>query len=420
MEVTMFRCDRCGDVYEDASDLTTVINSGEVEEWCDDCVSNHASECDVCGEIVSDDELVRVWSSGSYVYACASCAEDAPECECCGDLYVDDRGGETIELYTGEEVNLCSECIREHYVMCDGCGDYVHEDDYYYDEASGRYYCPNCSETADLRGYGHTSAHRFFKCDGDPTPDLMIGVELETEDTRECEPCYLAKEIRDAAEDVTGYRDSVECKSDSSLDDGCEVASQPGTPTWHISSGLWARISDVSVARGATSHNNGNCGLHIHISRNYLSTHDALCTLDRMIQTHPAEWTRFSRRSASSLSHWCAIDDNEALGISADDTAETKREKWGKHYKGRYSAVNLMNFSTVELRLWRGTLKVSTIYATIEATAGLAIIAKELGSAGGYVESLSWSDLKDEIVAALETHDIPSSHFINYCIDRGI
>lgn len=39
--------------------------------------------------------------------------------------------------------------------------------------------------------------------------------------------------------------------------------------------------------------------------------------------------------------------------------------------RGRYQAVNLQNRNTIEFRIYNGTLKVSTLYATLQFTSNI-------------------------------------------------
>ena len=62
---------------------------------------------------------------------------------------------------------------------------------------------------------------------------------------------------------------------------------------------------------------------------------------------------------------------------------------------GRYTAVNLTNFDTVEIRMFRGTLKLNTLKATLQMVNPLVEVAVSLSDY--QVQDMSWFDFLDEI-----------------------
>ena len=94
------------------------------------------------------------------------------------------------------------------------------------------------------------------------------------------------------------------------------------------------------------SHAAGTCGLHVNISRlafgcTYEQQEAAIARLLYFVEKFWAELLRFSRRTQSQMNH--------AKNSCA----------------GRYTAVNLTNADTVEIRMFRGTLKLNTLKATL-------------------------------------------------------
>jgi hypothetical protein len=80
----------------------------------------------------------------------------------------------------------------------------------------------------------------------------------------------------------------------------------------------------------------------------------------------------FSRRREEQLSSWAGrpylpnIDRNARL-TDGELTNEALRSRQG----GRYQAVNLQNFATVEFRIFRGTLKRDTLIASIQLVSNM-------------------------------------------------
>lgn len=83
-------------------------------------------------------------------------------------------------------------------------------------------------------------------------------------------------------------------------------------------------------------------------------------------------------------------------------------DKAKKNY-GRYVAVNLCNYHTIEFRLFRGTLKYNTLIATLELVNRICDIA--LSYTDDKMYKLSWSDFVSEIT---------ESELIQYLKERQI
>jgi hypothetical protein len=137
------------------------------------------------------------------------------------------------------------------------------------------------------------------------------------------------------------------------------------------------------------SHNTSTCGFHVHCSR-YAFGEDsyvqdaAIGRVVYFVEKMWAELVRFSRRHADALERWAA-----RYATISPTTKETFKKAKDKRM-GRYVAVNLENYETIEFRLFRGTLRYETFIATLQLVSeicntAIALTDKEM-------ESLSWSD----------------------------
>ena len=99
---------------------------------------------------------------------------------------------------------------------------------------------------------------------------------------------------------------------------------------------------------------------------------------------------KFSRRSEYSMNRWAARYGYEKTGRQILDKAK-------KGNNGRYAAVNLMNWATIEFRLFRGTLKHNTLIAAIELVNEICDLAIRLTDEG--IEKMSWSEFVETIEA---------------------
>lgn len=382
-------CDRC----EEWTTEPTYEVEGEM--WCHSCAEAHAHWCAHCEEWTTG-ETYTVYTNDGEQRWCESCVDnDAVTCHCCGEYYSEDNYDvREVDVYDAGYVYLCDNCRYDNYSYCNICDRYVHDSDSYYDDDEDEYYCPDCwerhqRERRGLQGYGHTCGMRFFKDDGscveslwgDDSHRLFLGIELET-DYNDDAP-ELACDIIDAVSP-----EAFCCKRDGSLhSEGVEIVSQPATPLWHLNSGKWEDIIRIVREHGGKSHDAGTCGLHIHLSKSAL-TADAAYRIDRLFHRFSWQILKFSRRSFASL-RWCRLDSDDPLA-SIEDLDERKRRWSGNKYE-RYDAVNTTNEQTVEIRMWRGTLNRTTLRATIEFTAGLALVCNDLNDT--MAEKLTWPTL---------------------------
>lgn len=341
-------CNDCGCVIEG---LWDGYNDPDGELICEDCFHETYYECEHCRRIVYQDDIVEINDGDEYV--CESCANNYYyECSCCN-AYVTDA----LTLWNNEVV--CNHCYNNgYYYTCDNCGNLVHYDDM--DDG----YCPDCYES-----------HRDVICDHDYKPDCIFlgrnhyynepgyyGTELEIDygdDRRAC-----ASEILD----VTGG--DVYCKYDGSLDRGFEIVTHPATLEYHINNMQWDKIMEICRRYGFLSHDTTTCGLHIHASRTFFGDDKTLQDLNiaktiLLVDKHFDDIIHpFSRRKYHKLDEWARKpdagineNDNEVMAIRKGNNTENR---------GRYQAVNLCNWNTVEFRFFRGTLNLETLYASLE------------------------------------------------------
>ena len=88
------------------------------------------------------------------------------------------------------------------------------------------------------------------------------------------------------------------------------------------------------------------------------------------------------------MNRWAARYGFEKTGREILDKAK-------KGNLGRYAAVNLMNYMTIEFRLFRGTLKYNTFIAALELVDAICDLAINLSDEG--MSKMSWSEFVDTI-----------------------
>ena len=325
--------------------------------------------CSMCGCVLDDDEHTEIDDE----LICDSCAEEhTVQCDHCG---------ETIwrnDAITDEHTTLCPCCFDEHYRRCEDCGRILHDDDILW---SGDYpYCSSCYDRieTEIEDYSYKPEPIFYGDD-----NRFFGVELEIDGAGKYD------ESAARIKKQTNVRcEHIYCKSDGSLDEGFEIVTHPMTLDYHMSCMYWEDILQEAVHMGYCSHQTTTCGLHIHVNRdalgeNYEEQEKVIERILFFVELHWNELFIFSRRSQHSMNRWAARYGMEKTGKEILDKAK-------KGNTGRYAAVNLCNYSTIEFRLFRGALKVNPLYATLQFVN--RIIDTALTLSEDEIAAQSWSD----------------------------
>lgn len=260
-----------------------------------------------------------------------------------------------------------------------------------------------------------------YKNDRESREHLTFGVELECEPRNDGGNVRMdAYELSDRIDEIPGGR--TYCKSDGSLSNGVEIVSHPGTLAHHMYVMHWRQIQRTCEKAGFRSHDAANSGLHVHVGRAQLGSTDAeRDDVTRKVQVlfalYTAELTRFSRRRRSCLEQWAPID---RLGVTPDDIrhascaqlaswASARVPAYRSNHNDRYTAVNVTNSATVEIRIFRGTLKRDTPIAAIQLVSNVFEYAMD--HTWDAIRTSTWAD-----VAAYKPH----KELVNYMIARGL
>ena len=165
------------------------------------------------------------------------------------------------------------------------------------------------------------------------------------------------------------------------------------TLDYHTNHMNWQEVMKTASDLGYRSHQTQTCGLHIHVSRSafgkdYNAQEDVISRIIHFVEMHWNELLKFSRRTEENINRWAS---RYGISTTAKDTYKNAKEK---HY-GRYVAVNLENYTTIEFRLFRGTLRYKTFLAALQlvdeiCTTAIKLTDKEL-------ECMSWTDFVSRI-----------------------
>lgn len=327
-------CSECGAVLTEGT-----MHEFEGHTMCEHCLNEHTTICECCGE--------RIWRDNA------------------------ESDGRTT---------VCYNCYERSYCYCQDCGRLIYSDDaYYHDDYS---YCESCYEKLDsaaIKTYDYKPEPIFYG-----SGDLFYGVELEIDNGGESNA--NAEKLLDIA---NSNGEHIYCKHDGSIDDGFEIVSHPMSLEYHTNKMNWLEVFNRAIAMRYLSHNTSTCGFHIHVNRSaFGATHEeqeiVVARIVHFVEKHWWEIVKFSRRSEYNLNRWAA----RYATISAEVQKTYKKAKDKR--LGRYVAVNLENYDTIEFRLFRGTLKYKTFLATLQFVDMICRLAIMLDD--NAFEKMSWSD----------------------------
>ena len=410
-------CADCGEEIE--GDIYT-LKDGRVV--CEDCIDNYIL-CEECNEYVPDDEAEEV--DGEYI--CADCLEDDDKffkCSDCGEWHRRNGFYENwIETYSGDLI--CEDCYEENYRRCNGCEEIFPLDDLDDEEddcGDTIYYCADCLRSRkkrNIKEYSYkpqpifkTGTHDKFYSSKD-IQELLFGVELEID--KGCDPEETAGELCEESEDIY-------CKHDGSLNDGIEIVTHPCTLSYHINELGWDKLCKIALDHDFRSNDTRTCGLHIHVGKYQLGSDtterkETICKIILLVDRFWEYMIKFSRRTESQLNQWARRPN---INMSQKRTLEDAMEDaWYERNEGRYRAVNLQNRETIEFRLFNGTLKVNTIYATLQLVSNICKYAKTHSTEE--VMSAQWENVTSyekyqELNRYLEERNLTSVENIQPCL----
>lgn len=289
----------------------------------------------------------------------------------------------------------CDTCIHENVFSCDDCGDeYWRDDDH------------NCYNEDDddydgvIHDYGYKPRPYFFGKRSDQR--LYFGFELEVE-CMENNPTDTASEVQSL------LGDRVYIKSDSSLECGFEIVSHPHSLEELQQHFPWKHFRKFRTELSLRSWNTDTCGLHVHVSRDAFGPYDNRTERTPHLTKRQAHELRFIKLIYDNESHVTRLAGRSSPGYAnfMDKSKLISKVKWNEAEGGRHAAVNTFNTSTLEVRIFKGSLRpervlsaVELVHAGVEYTRNLKVNAKN--------KALSWLAFAGYVHTNLEKY--PNLH----------
>lgn len=321
---------------------------------------------------------------------CESCAKTYFEenggrhkfscCPCCEDTFYSDNGSWYRDsLY-------CPNCYDSSVYTCDDCGSEYWDGD--------GHECEEDDESI-IHSYSYRPSPYFFG-----KGQYYLGFELEVEARNESR--YVGAEI---AQEMLGSHAYM--KDDGSLSDGFEIVTHPHTLSDYQTNFNWEFMPKLK-REGFRSWNTDTCGLHVHVSRTAFGEGVSpwgRTDRDQLILRRQAHELRFmkliydnqrqvERIAGRAGNHYATFGDKGKL---------VDKVKFGTQSNGRYSAINTDNDATLEVRVFKGSLRkervlsaLEFVTASVEYTRDLKVTAKN--------QALSWLRFTAYVSNHMETY----------------
>lgn len=289
---------------------------------------------------------------------CTKCATEVME-EYRGQtwFWCDECSGYELEAdsRTFDGTRMCDNCYSNGVNTCDECSeDYWHSSDHDCDEDIS---------SSLIHDYSYRPRPHFF---GEASYHFGFELEVESEgNSRKIGASYV----------VDRLSPRVYLKNDGSLNEGFEIVSHPHTLDELQNKFDWETLIGLRK-QGFRSWNTSTCGLHVHVSRTAFGEVHDRSDINRT-QAHELRFIKLIydnqrqiERLAGRTSSYAKFNDKGSLA---------KRVKYN-HQDDRYEAVNSQNEKTLEVRVFRGSLKpervlsaVELVHASVEYTRGLKV-----------------------------------------------
>lgn len=338
-----------GNIPEEPEELEIRCTRCDGLEGNCDCIL-----CEVCDKYVDE---------GCTCLTCANCTErfiqnignGCSSCHYCGTCI--ERG--VVDHYN---CSSCGSCRDAGDRLCDNCGDY---------ECCASFNCrgEDCYRCDDCCVCENKNSHiKSYNCKDYPQSIppydtkqnfLYLGVECETEVQED-------KSIETIAETIhKEFEDEILMKEDGSLQNGIELVTGPYSLEAH--KGLWPRLCKTALAAGLRSWKHASTGIHVHLSRKFLTPLDIGKILVFINSDHEYTSKQIRRLAGRGANSYCTIEKKQLTDVYKSEN--------------RYEAVNLQNNKTIEIRIFKGTLNPNHILADIEFCHALAYYVKEVSTA---------------------------------------
>ena len=321
-------------------------------------------------------------------------------CEPCSVTYKEERGGDfyfcehcdeqyhedNTRCYMGER--FCDACYEDNAYTCDDCGDDCW--------SGGDHYCSSDDDdnysNSPIHSYSYRPSPYFF---GEGKYYLGFELEVETRNSSRYEGAELAQ---------AEFGAHVYLKEDGSLNDGFEIVTHPHTLNEYQTNFNWDGLNKLK-REGLRSWNTSTCGLHVHVSREAFSVEGVRLSYDQRIlkrQAHELRFMKLIYDNERQVGRIAGRSGNNYAGFH-DKGKLVNKVKRGIQENGRYSAINTENDATLEVRVFKGSLRRERILSALEFVTAAVEYTRDL-PINGKNNALTWLRFTGYVAQHAETY----------------
>ena len=389
---THVECDRCEETIERGD-----ADERDGDTLCPNCVERYDQEhvaCERCENIVDNNDTGDVYVRGGCTETwCESCRDSYTwTCPDCYRTFSDNISGYDIH---GQDRTVCRSC-RNSYSHCEGCSEWFDSDEV----EDG--YCSSCAEdscadenapsevvsariardTVAIHDYHDVRWRPRLIFYGDPK-QIPYGIELEVNAANST--AWATLELLQSP-----HKEHVFLENDSTLvSGGYEIISHPHTVEEHRK--LWSSFFR-NLPQGVTSYKTGECGMHVHIDRKRLTK---LQIQKILVFVNAPENEHFITKIAQrEATRWC----------------QRKPKKLTHDAQDHHDAVYLGNDATVEIRIFRGTVREDRFWKNLEFVDAMV----------QWTRDISYRDLTyQKFVDYVKSHQTQYKYLFGYLVETG-
>ena len=378
---------------------TIIVHKECSKSWCNNCdevwaVTNRRS-------IPRGDTYTKPFRYSGSDFHYPTTVDGRDLCGNCYKEYIEENGGHDMffscdsccELFHQDVASnfggstYCERCYENNVHFCEDC-----EETYWADDGHD---CDGESEY--VHNYSYKPSPFFFGED-----KFHLGFELEIELQR-----GNLQDVASMVHNSLGARAYM--KEDGSLNNGLEIVTHPHTlEAYKLFP--WDVLKQLKSYR-CRSWNTDTCGLHVHVSRKgFGHTYDRekfdsrtsyLSAVQLSRQAHEFRFMKLIydnerqiTRLAGRTTHYASFDDKGNI---------SSKVKQYHQSNGRYSAVNCENENTLEIRVFRGSLRKERVLSALELVHACVEYTRDL-KVNGKDKNLSWLKFTGFVSANVETY----------------
>lgn len=397
-------------IYSDDSD--------QVSETSFDCVGCHHTY--TVPEPIEDSS--EFGFNGSRGVVCDDCARLCPSCDSMFNI----NSGASHAYHDGD--SYCARCTRDEWRVCNHCDDWTHDDDMAYANNIGRicqhclenyyWWCESCDEYHGdndecsnhglINDYSYRPTPIFYHTE-EELDNARVKTKIRNNVVRRArQMTYMGFELevesmsrdkfRDGAELFQDIEDLVYLKTDGSLNNGFEIVSHPMTLDWFMANFPFEKLEELK-SLDFEGWNVSSAGLHVHVSKDAFNGIAAEAKFVCLIHNNANLFESLAGRSGS---RWSQFDNG--------NTKDLRRKLLHMVGSDRYSAVNMNNQNTLEVRIFKSSLKPERLQMALQLVDACVAFSNtcntpDYANAGLFVDWIHENKDRYAVLASYVSHD---------------